>query len=72
MPTTIKAKLINFIQHELGISDSSIALAQAQAEAPNLLPIVLWQYELLDLEQLEQVLNWLETVNLLLTNNQLY
>lgn len=52
--------LIEFLQKNLAISSTEIALAQRQGEEQNLLPIILWQYGLLTLEQLEQVFDWLE------------
>lgn len=55
-------RLISFLQSELAIPDAWIALAQRQGENSNLLPIILWQYGLLTLEQLEQVFDWLEKV----------
>ena len=55
-------RLISFLQSELAIPDAWIALAQRQGENPNLLPIILWQYGLLTLEQLDQVFDWLEKV----------
>ena len=36
-----------------------MALRQT-TEAPSLLPIVLWQYGLVTLHQLEQIFDWLE------------
>lgn len=56
-------KLIDFMRLELGISDRAIALAKRSATSePNILPIVLWQYGILDREQLDRVFDWLETV----------
>lgn len=57
------ARLIKFLQEELAIPDASIALAQKQGEQdPNLLPMILWQYGLVTLEQLDQVFDWLQAV----------
>ena len=56
-------KLINFMRSELGISDRAIALAQKSVTPePNILPIILWQYGILNIEQLDRVFDWLETV----------
>nr|WP_318700991.1 DUF2949 domain-containing protein [Roseofilum sp. SID2] len=56
------AKLIRFLQDELSISSSSISLAMRQCEHdPGPLPMVLWQYGLVTLEQLDQIFDWLET-----------
>lgn len=63
MKSMIPAKLIRFLQEELAIPDASIALAQKQGEQdPKLLPMILWQYGLVTLEQLDRVFDWLETV----------
>ena len=51
--------LLQFLQLRLGLSPSALELGQRQAEleqAP--LPIVLWSFGLLSLEQLEQVFDW--------------
>jgi hypothetical protein len=32
-----------------------------QPDAPNLLPMILWQYGLVTLEQLDRIFDWLET-----------
>ncbi|MGB5632168.1 MAG: DUF2949 domain-containing protein [Waterburya sp.] len=54
-------QLINFLQSELKISAGAIALAQrTQDLEPNILPIILWQYGLLNTKQLDEVFNWLE------------
>jgi len=63
MKPTMLARLIKFLQEELAIPDASIALAQKQGEQdPNLLPMILWQYGLVTLEQLDRVFDWLEAV----------
>ena len=54
-------QLIDFLQSELKISASAISLAQrTQHLEPNILPIILWQYGLLNTKQLDEVFNWLE------------
>ena len=56
-------ELINFMRSELEISDRAIALAQkSTTPEPNILPIILWQYGILNREQLDRVFDWLETV----------
>ncbi len=55
-------RLIRFLREELAIPTASIELALRQQEqAPNLLPIVLWQYGLVTLDQLDLIFDWLET-----------
>lgn len=55
------SQLVAFLQEQLAVAPEAIALAQRigqQTLGP--LPMVLWQYGLLSLEQLEQTLDWLE------------
>ena len=55
-------QLIEFLQTELAIPAESIALALRQTtEVPSTLPIVLWKYGLVSLNQLEQIFDWLES-----------
>ena len=54
--------LLQFLQRRLGLSASALELGQRQAEleqAP--LPIVLWSFGLLSLQQLEDVFDWQNT-----------
>ena len=56
------SKLIRFLQEELAISKDSIAIAQRYCENnPGPLPMILWQYGLVTLEQLDRIFEWLET-----------
>ncbi|HEY9888575.1 MAG TPA: DUF2949 domain-containing protein [Candidatus Obscuribacterales bacterium] len=55
------AGLIRFLQHDLAVSQDSINVALRHCEQdPGPLPMVLWQYGLITLEQLEQIYDWLE------------
>ncbi|HEY9909920.1 MAG TPA: DUF2949 domain-containing protein [Thermosynechococcaceae cyanobacterium] len=54
-------QLIQFLQNELFVPADSIAVGLRQETVPNLLPIVLWQYGLITLEQLDKTFEWLET-----------
>ncbi|MBV9385059.1 MAG: DUF2949 domain-containing protein [Chroococcidiopsidaceae cyanobacterium CP_BM_ER_R8_30] len=54
-------QLTNFLQQELGIAVPSINMAlrlHAQNAAP--LPMILWQYGLVSLQQLEKFFDWLD------------
>lgn len=54
-------KLVEFLQEELALPKAAIALATDHCEQKlNLLPVVLWQYGLVTLEQLDQIFDWLE------------
>ena len=51
--------LLRFLRHQLGLSESALAMGIRQSgveQAP--LPVVLWRFGLISLEQLEQVLDW--------------
>jgi hypothetical protein len=55
-------KLIQFLQTELLIPSASLALALKMPDpTPSQLPIILWQYGLVTLEQLDKIFDWLET-----------
>lgn len=56
-------QLINFLQDELKIPANSIKTALRHPEQnPSLLPMILWQYGLVTLDQLNQIFDWLEMV----------
>ncbi|ASC70319.1 hypothetical protein XM38_012570 [Halomicronema hongdechloris C2206] len=53
--------LISFLRYELAVPVDSINLGLRQSRhAPNLLPIVLWQYGLVSTQQLDQIFKWQE------------
>ncbi|NJR66461.1 MAG: DUF2949 domain-containing protein [Leptolyngbyaceae cyanobacterium CRU_2_3] len=56
-----QSRLIQFLRDELAIPTTAIALALRQPEQSNNLPMVLWQYGLITLEQLDQIFDWMET-----------
>jgi hypothetical protein len=58
----MEARLIKFLKEELRLPESSLALLKRHQElAPNQLPIVLWQYGLVSLDELNRIFDWLET-----------
>ncbi len=62
MSPSTYSRLIHFLQEDLAISAASIAVALRHSEQERgPLPMVLWQYGLVSLEQLEQIYDWLET-----------
>jgi hypothetical protein len=62
MTSTTHSRLIRFLQEELALSSSSIAIALRYREQdPGPLPIILWQYGLITLDQLDRIFDWLET-----------
>jgi hypothetical protein len=57
-----QSRLIRFLQDELSVPADAIAVALRQGEQmPSLLPMVLWQYGLVTIEQLDRIFDWLET-----------
>lgn len=55
--------LIQFLQQDLGVSVAQLELAQRHIqETPEQLPMILWQYGLISLGQLDQIFDWLEAV----------
>ncbi|MEM9538342.1 MAG: DUF2949 domain-containing protein [Cyanobacteria bacterium P01_E01_bin.42] len=54
-------RFIHFLREELALSQESIAIAQRYCEPDSgSLPMILWQYGLVSLEQLERIFDWLE------------
>ncbi len=51
--------LLRYLRHELGLSDNALQLGLRQSEqeqAP--LPVVLWRFGLISLDQLDRLLTW--------------
>ena len=56
------SRFIRFLQEDLSISAASIAIALRHREQdPGPLPMILWQYGLVTLDQLNCIFDWLET-----------
>ncbi|TVP60226.1 MAG: DUF2949 domain-containing protein [Nodularia sp. (in: Bacteria)] len=54
-------KFLNFLHQELELTNADIAVAQRHRQFDNgPLPMLLWQYGLVNLEQLERILDWLD------------
>lgn len=63
MTPKIYSKFLNFLQQELAISKDYIAMAEKNVEKnSNLLPMVLWQYGMVTIEQLDRIYDWMESV----------
>ena len=61
--STRVSRLIGFLQEELGIPADWIAIATRQSESDaSVLPMILWQYGLVSIDQLDKVFDWLATV----------
>jgi hypothetical protein len=58
---TLQQRLIRFLEDELKLPTDAIAIALRQGESlPTLMPMVLWQYGLVTIEQLAKIFDWLE------------
>ncbi|MDJ0713334.1 MAG: DUF2949 domain-containing protein [Prochloraceae cyanobacterium] len=63
MASITYSRFINFLEEELDISTDSIAVLERSVQKnPGPLPMILWQYGLVTLEQLDRIYDWLETV----------
>lgn len=53
--------LVRFLRDELSLPSASISLAlQHSKQTPSLLPMILWQYGLVSLTELNAIFDWLE------------
>lgn len=62
MTPTTYGRFIRFLQEDLALPSASIRITlrfREQDQGP--LPMILWQYGLVTLEQLERIFDWLET-----------
>jgi hypothetical protein len=62
MKPPIYAKFIKFLKEELALSNDSIEIVQrAVEEQPAPIPMILWQYGLVTLEELDRIYDWLHS-----------
>ena len=55
-------QVVSFLRQNLHLSDDSVQLALKQSESNySSLPIVLWQYGLVSLPELDRVYDWFES-----------
>ncbi|MGI0494969.1 DUF2949 domain-containing protein [Alkalinema pantanalense CENA528] len=55
------SQMINFLKNEMRLSSEAIQLGLKQSGSDSaILPIVLWQYGLVNLEQLDKIYDWFE------------
>ena len=60
MKPAIYDKLIKFLQEELSLSNDSIDIVRRSLEErPAPIPMILWQYGLVTLEELDRIYDWL-------------
>ena len=56
------SRFLQFLEEDLDLSPSSISMALRHPEGDiSQLPMILWQYGLVTLEQLDRIYDWLET-----------
>ncbi|ACK69378.1 conserved hypothetical protein [Gloeothece citriformis PCC 7424] len=63
MSNTTYSQFLRFLQDELALSTDSLAIAERsvkQHQGP--LPMILWQYGLITLEELDRIYDWLEKI----------
>ena len=61
MKPAIYAKFIKFLNEELSLSTDSIAVVQKAIEQqPAPIPMILWKYGLVTLEELDTIYDWLD------------
>jgi hypothetical protein len=54
-------KVVDFLRQDLSVPDESVRLALKQSQSDyGSLPIVLWQYGLVSLQQLDRLYDWFE------------
>ncbi len=55
-------QVVNFLRQNLHLSSDSIQLALKKSQSDyGILPIILWQYGLVSLTELDQVYDWFES-----------
>lgn len=57
-------QFLNFLHEELAISTAAISVARKHSEANcGPLPMILWQFGMISLKQLQQIFDWLDSYN---------
>ncbi|WP_410500457.1 DUF2949 domain-containing protein [Chroococcidiopsis sp. SAG 2025] len=60
MNASHQEQLLDFLQEKLAIPPKAIAMAlRLNEQNPGPLPMLMWQYGLISLEQLEQIFDWM-------------
>ncbi|WP_310424630.1 DUF2949 domain-containing protein [Chamaesiphon sp. VAR_48_metabat_135_sub] len=55
-------QVVNFLRQNLNLSNDSVQLALKQSQSDyHSLPIILWQYGLVSLPELDRVYDWFES-----------
>jgi Protein of unknown function (DUF2949) len=57
------SRFLHFLTEDLSLSSASLSIVQRSLEQnPGPLPMILWQYGLVTLDELDRIYDWLETV----------
>lgn len=60
-PSMTHHRLLHFLREELALPTDCLAIAQRSVEQNRgPLPMILWQYGLITLEELDRIYDWLE------------
>ncbi|MDJ0901278.1 MAG: DUF2949 domain-containing protein [Xenococcus sp. MO_188.B8] len=63
LKNSIYKNFTQFLKEELAMPADALEIAQkAIEENPGPIPMILWQYGLVNLEELDRIYDWLETV----------
>lgn len=57
-------KFFHFLQYEIAITRAELATIERHKHKTDPIPMLLWQYGFVSLEQLQQIWNWLENQTL--------
>ncbi|CCQ64509.1 DUF2949 domain-containing protein [Crocosphaera watsonii] len=61
MANDLQTPLLEYLRHKLAIPTDALKMAVKFTEGSmGSLPMVLWQYGLIDLQQLDEVLDWID------------
>ena len=62
LTNSIYKNFTQFLKEELAMPADSLAIAEKAIEQnPGPIPMILWQYGLVNLEELDRIFDWLET-----------
>jgi hypothetical protein len=62
MDSSHQTRLINFLREDLAVPADAIAVGlRHHDQGISFLPMVLWQYGLITLEELDKIFDWMET-----------
>ncbi|MCM1983069.1 DUF2949 domain-containing protein [Lyngbya confervoides] len=54
-------KLLKFLENEIGLESRAIDLALREVQFPFQIPVSLWQYGLISLDEVSRIWNWVDS-----------